>query len=160
MLPIRTILCPVDFSEPAQLEFRLACALAHDYHARLIAVHAAQPPVVIYTPTGDMLPTRLDFRLAAQAQLTNMQGPKDGRAQRRVSEGEAGTEILGLAGENQVDLIVMSTQGRTGLDRLVVGSVAEEVLRKAPCPVLTVKAPAARSAAAARVGANAVLSAL
>jgi nucleotide-binding universal stress UspA family protein len=59
----------------------------------------------------------------------------------RLEEGFAATEILRLAEEAKADLIVMGTHGRTGLSRLVLGSVAEQVVRKARCPVLTVKAP-------------------
>jgi len=56
-------------------------------------------------------------------------------------EGDVATEILRLAQETGSDLIVMGTHGRTGLARLLMGSVAEQVVRKAPCPVLTVKTP-------------------
>jgi nucleotide-binding universal stress UspA family protein len=145
MLLIRTVLYATDFSETSKLAFPLACALAQDYGARLIAVHVAQPPVVIYTPTGDMLPHCLDFRLAAQDLLRQLVAPEKVRVEYCVTEGDAGKEILRLARENHADLVVMGTHGRTGLDRLIVGSVAEEVLRKAACPVLTVKAPAAKS---------------
>jgi nucleotide-binding universal stress UspA family protein len=144
MLPIRTILCATDFSETANLSFRLARALARDYDARVIVVHVAQPPVVIYTPTGDLLPPCPDYRLAAQEQLGRLVAPEKVRVENCLTEGEAGAEIRRLARESQVDLIVMGTHGRTGLDRWIVGSVAEEVLRKAPCPVLTVNAPGAK----------------
>src|SRR5207247_9050465 len=62
-------------------------------------------------------------------------------------EGDAAKEIVELARDSQCDLIVMGTHGRTGLGRLLMGSVAEQVMRRAPCPVLTIKAPieAARS---------------
>jgi nucleotide-binding universal stress UspA family protein len=59
----------------------------------------------------------------------------------RLAEGDSAEEILRLAQESGCDLIVLGTHGRTGLPRLLMGSVAEQVVRKAPCPVLTVKAP-------------------
>jgi nucleotide-binding universal stress UspA family protein len=59
----------------------------------------------------------------------------------RVEEGDAARTILRIAGEINADLIVMGTHGRTGLSRLLMGSVAEQVVRKAPCAVLTVKSP-------------------
>ena len=59
-----------------------------------------------------------------------------------LMEGEPGEAILRTATERHCDLIVMGTHGRTGLDRIIKGSVAEHVLRRAPCPVLTVKEPA------------------
>jgi nucleotide-binding universal stress UspA family protein len=63
------------------------------------------------------------------------------RAERRLEEGDPVTHILRVARETSCDLIVMGTHGRTGLGRLVMGSVAEQVVRKALCPVLTVKMP-------------------
>ena len=59
----------------------------------------------------------------------------------RVHEGDPATQIVRVAQETRCDLIVLGTHGRTGLGRLLMGSVAEQVLRKAPCPVLTVKTP-------------------
>jgi nucleotide-binding universal stress UspA family protein len=58
-----------------------------------------------------------------------------------LKEGDPATEILRLAEERKVDVIVMGTHGRTGLGRLLMGSVAEQIVRKAPCPVLTVRLP-------------------
>jgi nucleotide-binding universal stress UspA family protein len=69
--------------------------------------------------------------------------PRDSkvRVKHRLAEGDAATEILRLAKETQADVIVMGTHGRTGLVRVLMGSVAEQVVRKAPCPVVTVKTP-------------------
>ncbi len=65
---------------------------------------------------------------------------------RRLLVGDPATEIVRIAEEEPCDVVVMGTHGRTGLGRLLMGSVAEEVLRKAPCPVLTVKSPIADDA--------------
>jgi nucleotide-binding universal stress UspA family protein len=139
MLPIRTILHPTDFSTSSDYAFRLACSLARDYGSRLIVLHVATPPVVAFgegvlpvQPEGyrDELREWL-HRLAAQ-------GPT-ARVEHHLVEGDAAAEIIHLAGETKCDLIVMGTHGRTGLGRLLMGSVAEQVIRKAPCPVLTVK---------------------
>jgi nucleotide-binding universal stress UspA family protein len=59
----------------------------------------------------------------------------------RLVQGDAATQILRMADQTQCDVIVLGTHGRTGLGRLAMGSVAEQVLRRAPCPVVTVKAP-------------------
>jgi nucleotide-binding universal stress UspA family protein len=69
--------------------------------------------------------------------------PKDAAlaVTRKLLFGEEATEIISFANENHADLIVMGTHGRTGLSRLLMGSVAETVLRQAPCPVLTIKTP-------------------
>jgi nucleotide-binding universal stress UspA family protein len=65
--------------------------------------------------------------------------------EQRLAEGDPAAEILHLATDTGCDMIVLGTHGRTGLDRLLMGSVAEQIVRKAPCPVLTVKAPQSRS---------------
>jgi nucleotide-binding universal stress UspA family protein len=148
MLQIRTILHPTDFSEPSQAAWELACALARDYNARLLVVHVYAPPPV-YAPDGIAMPLPQEEPAALQARLAALR-PADERipCEHRLLEGEPAEKILELAQQEHADLIVMGTHGTTGLARLLVGSVAESVLRKAPCPVLTVRAaafPAAQS---------------
>jgi nucleotide-binding universal stress UspA family protein len=63
------------------------------------------------------------------------------QVERRLEQGDAATEIVRVAQETHCDLIVIGTHGRTGLSRVLMGSVAEKVLRQAPCPVLAVKTP-------------------
>jgi nucleotide-binding universal stress UspA family protein len=141
MLAVHTVLHPTDFSDRSQYAFWLACALARDYGARLIVLHVADVPPVVYGD-GMLPPDPQELRAAAQRQLDRLQVPHaDVRAERRLEQGEAVEEILRVAREVQADLIVLGTHGRTGLGRLLMGSVAEQVLRKAACPVLTVKAP-------------------
>jgi nucleotide-binding universal stress UspA family protein len=140
MLPIRTILHPTDFTDYSNYAFRLACSLARDYGARLLVLHVT-PPVVVY---GERLalpppPAPKEPLVARLAQLV-AQDPKV-PMQHRLAEGDAATEILRVAQEIKPELIVMGTHGRTGLGRLLMGSVAEQVVRRAPCPVVTVKAP-------------------
>jgi nucleotide-binding universal stress UspA family protein len=145
MLAVHTILHPTDFSERSQYAFGLACALARDYGARLIVLHVAHVPAVAYE--GMVLPNPEEVRAAAQGQLDRLQVPATNvRAERRLEQGDAVTGILHVAEEANADLIVMGTHGRTGLERLLMGSVAEQVVRKATCPVLTVKAPVAETA--------------
>ncbi|MCS7020836.1 MAG: universal stress protein [Gemmataceae bacterium] len=140
MLQIRKILHPTDFSEPSQAAFDLACALARDYGARLLIVHVYPPPPV-YAPDGIAIPFPAEEPLALQNRLAAIK-PTDSRIsyEHRLVEGDPAEKILELANSEHVDLIVMGTHGTTGLARLLVGSVAESVLRKAPCPVLTVRA--------------------
>ena len=141
MLAIKTILHPTDFSERSNFAFRLACSLARDYGARLMVVHVAEPPVPIYG-NGLVLPPAQAPKETVLARLQQLL-PKDPKVQveHRLTEGDAAIEILRIAGEIKCDLIVMGTHGRTGLGRLLMGSVAEQVVRKAACPVLTVKTP-------------------
>ena len=143
MLAIRTILHPTDFSAPSAYAFQMACALARDYHARLIVLHVEPPPVAAL---GGMLavpplPEEYD-RENLETQLRRIQ-PSDPavRVEHRLVAGDPVAEILRAAQEQACDLIVMGTNGRTGLGRLLMGSVAEHVVRKAPCLVLTLKSP-------------------
>jgi nucleotide-binding universal stress UspA family protein len=141
MLPIRIILHPSDFSSCSDNAFELASSLARDYGARVVVLHVATPTTVAY---GEgVLPAEpewyLDKRRERLQQLVG-QKPKLAMEQRLV-QGDAATEILRVAEDVGCDLIVMGTHGRTGLGRLVMGSVAEQVVRKARCPVLTIKSP-------------------
>ena len=141
MLPIRTILHPTDFSSHSEVAFRLACSLARDYCARLFVLHVVAPPVIVYgggpaPPQSERYPEELQEKL----HLLQAKDPKV-QVEHRLAEGDPVTEILRVAEEIKCDALVMGTHGRTGLGRLLMGSVAEGVVRKAPCPVLTVKSP-------------------
>ena len=141
MLAMHTILHPTDFSKHSQYALWLAGALARDHGARLIVLHVVPTPAVVYGE-GMVPSSPEELRAAAREQLDGLQMPPgEVRAERRLEEGDAPEGILRVAQEVMADLIVMGTHGRTGLGRLLLGSVAEEVMRKAPCPVLTVKTP-------------------
>jgi nucleotide-binding universal stress UspA family protein len=142
MLPIHTILHPTDFSEHSAYALRLACALTRDYGARLVILHVATPPVLVYGEAVLPAPDPEVLTREEQDQLNQLAVPDAGvRAERRFEQGDAVAAILRVAEELPADLIVLGTHGRTGLGRLLMGSVAEQVVRKAPCPVLTVKNP-------------------
>jgi nucleotide-binding universal stress UspA family protein len=141
MLPIRTILHPTDFSDNSAYAFRLACSLARDYGARLVLLHVAEQPVVVPVDGVAALPPPLDRQLLLRELGCWQAREPRVRVEHRVAEGEPATEIVQAAVETGSDVILMATHGRTGLGRLLLGSVAERVLRQAPCPVVTVKAP-------------------
>jgi len=152
MLAIKSILHPTDFSEPSECAFRLACSLASDYQAQLVIVHVIQLPIVF----GEGLvasTTEPDDDL--KEELFDLTVP-DRRVKvvRHLEQGTPAAEILHLAKLSHADLIVMGTHGRRGINRLMMGSVAEEVLRAAQCPVLTVRVPVAKakSSRAALIG--------
>jgi nucleotide-binding universal stress UspA family protein len=135
MVPIRDILVPIDWSESSGHAFHLAAALARDHDAQLLLLYVLPLPAVMYGPPPEgFLEHMLD-------ELRRIK-PADPKVDVRylVAEGNPAAAILRAARESHSDLIVMGTHGRTGLTRLVMGSVAEEVVRKAPCPVLTVRA--------------------
>jgi nucleotide-binding universal stress UspA family protein len=141
MLPIRTVVHPTDFSDRSGYALPLAAALARDYHARLIVLHVMSRPVVAFG--NAVVPDDPEaVRAAAQKQLDGLPVPGGPAAERRLAEGDPVGVILNFAREAPADLIVMGTHGRTGLGRALMGSVAEHVVRAAPCPVLTVTAPA------------------
>jgi nucleotide-binding universal stress UspA family protein len=140
MFPIHTILHPTDFSERSANALQLACALACDYGARIVILHVVAPAAIIYGE-GIVPPDPHEPSSKANEQLEQLEFPAASRAERRVEEGDPALKILQVAGEINADLIVMGTHGRTGLGRLLMGSVAEEVVRRAVCPVLTVTNP-------------------
>ena len=142
MAKFRTILHPTDFSPGSAAAFDYACDLAREAGSRLIVLHAFGPAVPV-AAEGVILSADLEeLRTLAQRELDAIR-PADPavRVERVVREGPTTQTILEAIEEFKPDLLVMGTHGRTGFRRLVLGSVAEEVLRKAPCPVLTVKAP-------------------
>lgn len=129
---IQTILHPTDFSENSHPAFEMACALARDYHAKLFILNVVMPPTAPLVEPFEPADWHLPWPRPSDPQI---------RVEHRSVEGDAPTEILRLAEEQHCDLIVMGTHGKTGLGRLLTGSVAEEVLRKALCQVLVVKSP-------------------
>jgi universal stress protein A len=129
MNTIQTILHPTDFSESADHAFRLACSLARDHEARLVVLHvvASSAPVAGGMLVGSFSYDTLDD---VDSELTD-----------RFSKGNVIDGILAAAEDVQAGLIVLGTHGRTGLTRLLMGSIAESIVRKANCSVLTVKTP-------------------
>jgi nucleotide-binding universal stress UspA family protein len=142
MLKIQTILCATDFSEPSNNAFRLACSLARDHGANMVVLHVVPTSVLAYGGVMTPEPAPAPHRDELLARLRQLVAPDPQvRVEHRLTEGDAAAEILRVAKESGSGLIVLGTHGRTGLARLLMGSVAEKVVRKAPCPVLTVKTP-------------------
>src|SRR5262245_7678853 len=138
MLSLRNILHPTDFSARSNYALWLACALAEDHRAHLHVLHVVSVPTVVYGE-GVAPPAPAEFRAEAQRHLDHLQSPLPKLAlENSLVEGDVVDMILRHANETLTDLIVMGTHGRTGLARLLMGSVAEQVVRKATCPVLTV----------------------
>jgi universal stress protein A len=138
---IRTILHPTDFSRYSENAWRVACSLARDYGANLLVLHVREIPVAVYGEFGTVPADTFDAG-ALRDELAKLEPTVSGvTVERRLTEGTPAAEIVRVAGENNCDLIVLGTHGRTGLGRLLMGSVAEQVVRRATCPVLTVKTP-------------------
>lgn len=142
MSAFRVILHPTDFSPPALYAFRAACELAKAMGARLILLHVDEPIPVMF---GEMFPLNIPSEGGNKALMNRLAEmgplPPGVAVERYVTPGNPVEEIVRFVEEHHCDLIVMGTLGRTGLGRLLMGSVAEKILRKAPCAVLTVKAP-------------------
>ena len=147
MSRMRTILHPTDFSERSESAFHLACSLARDQGARLIVLHVIPPPVSHGEVVARQQPN--GYREQMCDWLYRLQAPGSRLdVDHRLTDGEPYAEILRVTEDDGCDLIVMGTHGRTGLRRLLMGSVAEQVLRQASCPVLTVKTPFPESVSA------------
>jgi nucleotide-binding universal stress UspA family protein len=142
MLPIKTILHPTDFSEQAEYAFRVACALARDYGANLVVAHVMSLPMHGYSELGSLIPEPAEAAKECWAKLSALRPPApDHEVEYRLCSGDPADEIVRLARKTRSNVIVMATHGRAGLGRLFLGSVAEQVLRQSPCPVLLMRKP-------------------
>jgi universal stress protein A len=142
-MAIRTILHPTDFSDCSRYAFRVAGMLAREQGARLVVLHVKLTlgPLVAYGEAlADLEPEGSPERLLEVLHRLRLSDPEV-QVEHRLVEGQGADEILRRAEELGADLIVMGTHGRTGLGRLLMGSVAGEVVRNARCPVVTVKIP-------------------
>ncbi len=141
----KTILVPTDFSDASQRALEYAADYARLMNAQLLIVHVHRVP---RAEAGEgMLHSGVAFedRDSVLRRLESVK-PKthdDLKIEHRLLTGDAGKEVLGVAEEEHVKLIVMATHGHTGLMRTLMGSVAEYVLRRSTCPVMTIKVPKA-----------------
>ncbi len=146
----KRIVCATDFSDTAEAAWELAGELARIHRSELILVHVftelpMSPEVAATTVQQVWEEQRLwtEQQLAERAEAMTQRGLA---TRFLLRTGTPAEEIGQAATDEGADLIVVGTHGRTGLERLVIGSVAERVVRIAPCPVLTVKPPAPREA--------------
>ena len=148
MITLKTILHPTDFSEPSKYALRYAISLADEFHAKLCVLHVIEE--VSSALYFDMLQApplaqlMADIEKQAQKALEDLL-PQDVRAriqtQYLIRKGVPFLEIVRCADQIGADMIVCGTHGRTGLKHALFGSVAEKVVRKAACPVLSVRHP-------------------
>jgi nucleotide-binding universal stress UspA family protein len=141
MLP-KNILVPTDFSECATTALDYACDLARTLGATIHLVHCFGPasPEMTLTLTAAMFDTlRSGSMTALESIVTAHPDVKFGRL--ALERGDPRDGILDIARDLECDLIVIGTHGRRGFARLVLGSVTEHVLRRATCPVLTLRGP-------------------
>jgi nucleotide-binding universal stress UspA family protein len=148
MLPFKKILYPTDFSEASYEALKAANELALHFSTELYLVHVVSPNPIAEASTDFSGTADLSVLEEMETSAKNLlQGivkqkvPKELHTHQIVVLGGAADEIIRIGEEEKVDLIVIATHGQTGWRHLVFGSVAERVVRLAPCPVLTIRAP-------------------
>jgi len=134
---LKKILVPVDFSGCSKKALQYSIALARQFGAELTLLHVVQP----YPPMPEMGPIDAESVQDAHEELAAFQRTIGDAANSKtmVRTGAPHVEIIDTAKEEDIDLIVISTHGRTGLEHVLLGSTAEKVVRHAVCPVLTVR---------------------
>lgn len=143
-MSFQKILCPTDFSVGSQQALRVATRLATETGAELVLVHAWYVPPSMYAGEYIFPPNVLgeladDAQRGIDAVVRDAQALGAKRVSGRIVNGVPWSEIVELLGKERFDLCVLGTHGRTGLARVLLGSVAEKIVRHAPCPVLAVR---------------------
>lgn len=146
MISIKKVLVPTDFSEFSQRAMRYGCEVAKRFEAELHVLNVVEDTYPLVPEPGMMLPTAAHYlqELTESSKKSIEKFPQADWAggltiTRKVVTGAPFLEIIRYAREQNVDLIVIGTHGRSGLVHALMGSVAEKVVRKSPCPVLTVR---------------------
>lgn len=145
MINVSKILYPTDFSDPSACALNYAAEMAEKFDAELIMLHVLldeSQMVSFYLPQLTIKNLSKDMEEGARAKMEEFikeTGVLDGISYTtEMVKGIADDEIIKYAKENDVDMIIIGTHGRTGLEHVIFGSTAEKVVRSAPCPVLTV----------------------
>lgn len=146
MIKLQNILVPTDFSDCSNAAVKYGVELARAFNATLHLLHVVQDP---YTQpwAADAFPAAIgdlltEWQQQAQARLSESIAPADrDRVRVTCTIGSPCADILRYANQYSVDLVVMGTHGRGPVAHMLLGSVAEKVVRKSPCPVLTVRQP-------------------
>jgi nucleotide-binding universal stress UspA family protein len=139
------ILVPTDFSDVSCEAFSWATLLAKKFNAHILIVHVISEKATVEMTAQPGNPWEKVLEREDNAMIESFQSSLQSDiyqtfgTQTLVEVGPAAEKIIGAAQEKDADLIVMSTHGRTGLTHAIMGSVAEKVVRQAPCPVLTIR---------------------
>lgn len=145
MIILKHLLHPTDFSQGSEAALKYACSMAIQFNATLHLIHVIEEvaifaPVMPFEVPPDFEERRLRFANESLTDLPYKVINHTGDVVRNLCTGAPVAEILRYARQNAIDMIVMGTHGHTGLEHVLIGSVAERVVRGAPCPVLTVRA--------------------
>jgi nucleotide-binding universal stress UspA family protein len=144
---IKKVLVPVDFSDYSKSSLRYAVNFAKHFNAELFLVYVVEP--MVYPPDfsmGQIAIPSVDVEMDKRAveELNNLAGkeiPSELKSKVIVKTGKPFVEIIETASAEDIDLIIIATHGHTGIEHVLFGSTAEKVVRKAPCPVLTLREP-------------------
>ena len=147
-IQVRTLLVPLDFSDQAAAILEWATHLAQEHGSRILLLHAYHLPVEFQQLEGAYLPPDFWTNVKAEAEQSLQRyaeqlGGQGLQVETLVREGYPASVIVEAAENEGVDMIVIGTHGHSGLKHMLLGSIAERVVQKAPCPVLTVKSPEA-----------------
>jgi len=145
MIKIERVLVPTDFSDYSELALQYGVSFCREYGAEMILLHVLEDP--FYPATGasfgfDMSDffTRMEAETRSRLEeIASSEAARDIKIQPMIVRGTPFLEIIRVAKERDVDMVVLATHGRTGLAHVLMGSVTEKVVRKAPCPVLVVR---------------------
>jgi len=148
MIKIDKILFPTDFSEHSEYALSYALSFAKEYGAKLHVLHVIEDVQYLANAYMFDVPVMPSFADIEQSRLKEMQEFIERvitdptiEIEKTIKRGRPFIEIIQTAREEDVDLIVIATHGRSGLEHVLFGSVAEKVVRKAPCPVLSIRRP-------------------
>ncbi|HUG17786.1 MAG TPA: universal stress protein [Planctomycetaceae bacterium] len=142
MIQFKQILVPTDFSEPSQTATRYALELAKKFGSKVHLLYVIEDPMFSFPAFGGYSPDTSELEAYAKAGLDSWIADEDAaglQIERRFVHGSAFLSILRDSSQHNIDLIVMGTHGRGFTHHLLMGSVAEKVVRKATCPVLTIR---------------------
>ncbi len=141
----KRILCPIDFSDASRAALEVAAELSRRYGAKVALFHAYPVPGYTFPDGSFVASSKMLDELSEQASrhLLEWKGIAEGmgiaHVETATAVGEPAHEILAFAKEQHTDLVVLGTHGRTGIQHALMGSVAERVVRRSTCPVLTVR---------------------
>jgi nucleotide-binding universal stress UspA family protein len=138
--PYKKILCPIDFDENSTLALEQAVEIARQFNATVLLIHAV-PLVAQFSEVPLPVDLYQDQQRAALERLGKIAADKLNTIEHKtaVYVGDVAGSILKAIDQFQPDVVIMATHGRSGLAHFVLGSVAEAIVRRSPCPVLTVR---------------------
>lgn len=146
-ITINKILVPIDFSDYSKSALKYAVNFAKVFNAEMYLIYVVEP--VIYPPDFSMgqiaipsVTVEMDERAKEElTKLAQQEIPSEIKQQIIIKTGKPFVEIIETASEEDIDLIIIATHGHSGVEHILFGSTAEKVVRKAPCPVLTLREP-------------------